>query len=73
MNETPVRKPSGNVIWKNLMSIYPGAVLYGLLFNVSLMIDSIIAGQSLGAGGIAAVALGVWRMMISALYRYLLI
>ena len=59
MNETPVMKPSRNVIWENLISIYPGAVLYGLLFNVSLMIDSIIAGQSLGAGGIAAVALGV--------------
>ena len=31
MNETPVMKPSGNVIWKNLISTYPGAVLYGLL------------------------------------------
>ena len=73
MNETPVRKPSGNVIWKNLMSIYPGAVLYGLLFNVSLMIDSIIAGQSLGAGGIAAVALGVPGYGVLAAIIYSLI
>lgn len=33
--------------------------MYGLLFKVSLMIDSIVAEQSLGGGGIAAVALGV--------------
>ena len=50
---------SGSVIGKNLLSIYPGAVLYGLLFNISLMIDSVIAGQTLGAAGIEAVALGV--------------
>ncbi len=73
MNETPVMKPSGNVIWKNLISIYPGAVLYGLLFNVSLMIDSIIAGQSLGAGGIAAVALGVPGYGVLAAIIYSLI
>ena len=50
---------SGSVIRKNIISNYPGAVLYGLLFNITLMIDSIIAGLSLGAKGIAAVALGV--------------
>ncbi|MBR6230292.1 MAG: hypothetical protein IKQ97_11185 [Eubacterium sp.] len=50
---------TGKVIRKNILSTYPGAVLYGLFFNVSLMLDSIIAGQSLGAQGVAAVALGV--------------
>ncbi|MBQ9549811.1 MAG: hypothetical protein IJU87_03275 [Lachnospiraceae bacterium] len=49
---------SSSIIKKNILSNYPGAVFYGLLFNVTLMIDSIIAGQSLGERGIAAVALG---------------
>ncbi|MBO6147866.1 MAG: hypothetical protein J6O55_00845 [Lachnospiraceae bacterium] len=47
------------MIKKNFFSMYPGAVLYGLFFNISLMIDSIIAGQVLGADGITAVAVGV--------------
>ncbi len=58
-NKIVSKSTKGSVIWKNIISMYPGAVFYGLLFNVSLMIDSIIAGQSLGASGIAAVALGL--------------
>ena len=46
-----------SVVSKNILSNYPGAVLYGLLFNITLMVDSIIAGWSLGANGIAAVDL----------------
>lgn len=53
--------------------MYPGAVFYGLLFNVSLMIDSIIAGQFLGASGIAAVALGVPGYGVLAAIIYALI
>lgn len=53
------KQSTGSVIRKNILLNYPGAVLYGLLFNVMLMLDSIIAGWNLGADGIAAVALGV--------------
>jgi len=64
---------SGSVIRKNIISLYPGAVLYGLLFNITLMIDSIIAGWNLGASGIAAVALGVPGYGILAAVIYSLI
>ena len=43
----------------NLRRMYPGAALYGLFFNIMLMIDSIIAGSALGEEGIFAVALGM--------------
>lgn len=66
-------KSSGSVIWKNILSNYPGAVLYGLLFNIMLMIDSIIAGLNLGAKGIAAVALGVPGYGVLAAVIYSLI
>ena len=62
-----------NVIRKNILSMYPGAVLYGLFFNISLMIDSIIAGLSLGADGITAVALGVPGYGVIAAVIYSLI
>ena len=39
--------------------MYPGAVLYGLFFNIALVLDSIIAGHALGADGITAIALGM--------------
>ena len=42
-----IKQSYGSVIRKNLLSVYPGAVMYGLLFNISLMIDSIIAGQKM--------------------------
>ena len=58
-NADMTKQSSGNVIRKNIISNYSGAVLYGLLYNVALMIDSIIAGLSLGPSGIAAVVLGV--------------
>ena len=67
------KRYGGSVIWKNIISIYPGAVFYGLLFNVSLMLDSIIAGWSLGATGIAAVALGVPGYGVPAAIIYSLI
>ncbi len=57
-----IKQSYGSVIRKNLLSIYPGAVMYGLLFNITLMMDSIIAGQSLGASGIAAVTW--WTMLL---------
>ncbi|HCM91682.1 MAG TPA: hypothetical protein DIS78_03845, partial [Lachnospiraceae bacterium] len=47
--------------------------MYGLLFNITLMIDSIIAGQSLGASGIAAVALGMPGYGVLAAIIYSLI
>lgn len=65
--------PPENVITKNILSMYPGAAFYGLLFNILLMMDSIIAGQSLGAAGIIAVALGVPGYGISAAMIYSLI
>ena len=49
----------GKLVRKNLMVMYPGAAMYGLVFSVMLMMDNIIAGQILGPDGIAAVALGV--------------
>ncbi len=64
---------SGKVIWNNIVSLYPGAVLYGLIFNITLMIDSIIAGWNLGAAGIAAVALGVPGYGVLAAVIYSLI
>ena len=64
---------SGNSIRKNIISTYPGAVLYGLLFNITLMIDSIIAGGNLGAAGIEAVALGVPGYGVLAAVIYSLI
>lgn len=66
-------RSSGKVIRENIISNYPGAVIYGLLFNVSLMIDSIIAGWNLGTGGIAAVALGVPGYGVPAAIIYSLI
>ncbi|MCR4746553.1 MAG: hypothetical protein K5894_15160 [Lachnospiraceae bacterium] len=72
-NENKSGQSHGKVIWDIILSNYPGAVLYGLLFNISLMIDSIIAGQSLGANGIAAVALGVPGYGILAAIVYSLI
>ena len=68
-----VERSSGSVIRRNIISNYPGAVLYGLLFNITLMIDSIIAGLSLGANGIAAVALGVPGYGVLAALIYSLI
>ncbi|MBQ7486520.1 MAG: hypothetical protein IJT77_03400 [Clostridia bacterium] len=64
------KQSTGSVIRKNILLNYPGAVLYGLLFNVMLMLDSIIAGWNLGADGIAAVALGVpgYGVFSSAIY-----
>ena len=56
------KNSSGNVIRKNILSNYPGAVLYGLLFNVTLMIDSIIAGLSLG-GSLLCVIAGAFGFM----------
>lgn len=50
---------SKNMIRKNLLEMYPGAALYGLSFNIMLMLDSILAGIVTGADGIAAVAIGV--------------
>lgn len=47
------------MIRKNLLEMYPGAALYGLSFNIMLMLDSILAGIVTGADGIAAVAIGV--------------
>ena len=32
------------MIRKNLLEMYPGAALYGLSFNIMLMLDSILAG-----------------------------
>ena len=64
---------SESVIKKNIISLYPGAVLYGLLFNISLMIDSIIAGWNLGAPGIAAGALGIPGYGVLAAVIYSLI
>ena len=64
---------SGNSIRKNIISAYPGAVMYGLMFNVTLMIDSIIAGSNLGAPGIEAVALGVPGYGVLAAVIYSLI
>ena len=63
-NVDVAKRSSGSVIRKNIISNYSGAVLYGLLFNVALMIDSIIAGLSLGSSGIAAVALGCRGMVV---------
>ena len=68
-----IKQSFGSAIRKNLLSIYPGAVMYGLLFNIILMMDSIIAGQSLGASGIAAVALGVPGYGVLAAIIYSLI
>lgn len=68
-----MEKSIGQVIKKSIMSVYPGAALYGLVFNVSLMIDSIIAGQSLGADGIMAVALGVPGYGVAAAVVYSLV
>ena len=64
---------SGNSIRKNIISTYPGAVLYGLLFNITLMIDSIIAGGNLGAAGIEAVALGVpgYGVLAAVIYSFI--
>ncbi len=73
VSEMSIGNDSGNVIRHHILSAYPGAVLYGLLFNVSLMIDSIIAGQSLGTTGIAAVALGVPGYGVLAAIIYSLI
>ena len=67
------RNDRTDTIRENILLNYPGAVLYGFFFNISLMIDSIIAGQSLGAGGIAAVALGVPGYGVPAAIIYSLI
>lgn len=72
-NVDVAKRSSGSVIRKNIISNYSGAVLYGLLFNVALMIDSIIAGLSLGSSGIAAVALGVPGYGVLAAIIYALI
>ena len=50
---------SGKLIRKTLFKMYPGAAIYGLLFNVMLIIDSVIAGSNLGPDGVAAVAIGI--------------
>ncbi len=68
-----MKRSQKNAIMKNILSMYPGAVLYGLLFNISMMIDSIIAGQSLGTAGITAVALGVPGYGVAAAIIYSLI
>ncbi len=62
-----------SITFKNILAMYPGAVFYGLLFNISLMIDSILAGHSLGSSGIAAVALGVPGYGVLAAVIYSLI
>ena len=50
---------NGKLIRKTLFKMYPGAAIYGLLFNVMLIIDSVIAGSNLGPDGVAAVAIGI--------------
>ena len=61
------------MVRKNILLNYPGAVLYGLLFNITLMTDSVIAGWCLGPDGIAAVALGVPGYGVPAAIIYALI
>ncbi len=41
-----MKRSQKNAIMKNILSMYPGAVLYGLLFNISMMTDSIIDSSS---------------------------
>ena len=50
---------NGKLIRRTLYRMYPGAAIYGLLFNVMLIIDSVIAGSNLGPDGVAAVAIGI--------------
>lgn len=65
-----LKKAPGKLIRKNLLAMYPGAALYGLAFNVMLMMDNIIAGDVLGPDGIAAVALGVpgYGVIVALIY-----
>ena len=48
------------MVRKNLMVMYPGAVMYGLAFSVMLMMANIIAGNILGPEGIAAFSCTFW-------------
>lgn len=52
-------KKVGKLIRSTLIKMYPGSFLYALMIGFMYMVDSILAGNTLGAGAIAAVAIGL--------------
>ena len=53
------KKNVGKLIRSTLIKMYPGSFLYALMIGFMYMVDSILAGNTLGAEAIAAVAIGL--------------
>ncbi len=52
-------KKIGKLIGTTLLKMYPGSFLHALMFGFLFMVDSILAGNTIGAEAISAVAIGL--------------
>ena len=58
-NMKSTNKKIGKLIGTTLLKMYPGSFLHALMFGFLFMVDSILAGNTIGAEAISVVAIGL--------------